>query len=502
VQAASGRTQKSAVAGQSKGKTVNKPQLINRDYRHKAGRPGGIQRLRRYKGKTLLWGCCALLAGLAPIVLLTPNDASAFRSDNGTASNPSVAEAILSSPIALPNLTEPLAPTRSGGSIAADPLVPAPAETDNRSWNTISVKRGDTLIGLLSGLGITPQENQTLLALRGSSALPSKIFPGDAIAVLRDSDGGLQALRYTYETSAQILEIRRGSSGFQGETSELPVERKLSSASATIDSSLFSAGQAAGLSDGIIMALADVFAWDVDFALDIRKGDHFAVLYEELYRDGHKIKDGAILAAEFSNQGQTYRAIRHVGSNGREQYYSPDGLALRKAFLRSPVEFTRISSTFSSGRFHPVLNRIRAHKGVDYAAPIGTPIKSTGDGKVVFVGQKGGYGRTVVVQHGSRYSTLYAHLSRFARGVTAGTRIRQGQVLGYVGKTGLATGPHLHYEFRIDGTHRNPLTVALPHAEPLPVQEQSGFSTTTRTYLAELARRENTTLALNEPVSR
>ncbi len=244
------------------------------------------------------------------------------------------------------------------------------------------------------------------------------------------------------------------------------------------------------------MELAAIFGWDVDFALDIRAGDSFTVVYEELYLNGEKLRDGDILAAEFNNRGKRYRAIRYQDPRGRTEYYSPDGKNMRKAFLRTPVAFTRISSRFSLGRKHPILHHIRAHKGVDYAAPRGTPIKATGDGKIVFRGRKGGYGNTIIIQHGGRYSTLYAHMSRFARSLRTGRRVRQGQVIGYVGSTGLATGPHLHYEFRINGAHHNPLTVRLPDASPLPRKYRRNFKASTAPYLAQLDLLKRNMLAM------
>jgi murein DD-endopeptidase MepM/ murein hydrolase activator NlpD len=230
---------------------------------------------------------------------------------------------------------------------------------------------------------------------------------------------------------------------------------------------LFVDGQEAGLPDRTIMELTDIFGWDVDFALDLREGDTFSVIYEEIYKNGEKIKNGRILAAEFVNQGRKLRAVYYEGKDGVEGYFSDKGDAMRKAFLRTPVNFTRITSRFSLARAHPILNTIRAHKGVDYAAPTGTPVRATADGKIAFVGQQMGYGNVVVMQHGDTYSTLYGHMSRFAGGVATGKHVRQGQTIGYVGQTGLATGPHLHYEFRINGVHRDPLAVKLPNSIPL-----------------------------------
>jgi len=246
------------------------------------------------------------------------------------------------------------------------------------------------------------------------------------------------------------------------------------------------------------MDLAYIFGWDIDFALDIRKGDQFTLLYEEHFLDGEKVNEGAIIAAEFINQGNVYRAIRYTDTSGRSDYYSPDGLSMRKAFLRTPVDFRRISSRFGS-RKHPILNTLLLHKGVDYAAPKGTPIKASGDGKVSFVGVKGGYGRAVILTHGGRYSTLYAHMNSFKRGIKVGKRVKQGQVIGYVGNSGRATGPHLHYEFRVNGVHRNPLTVRLPNAQPIHSEDKEAFLQRTKSVLAQLQIFTRTSLASRQP---
>jgi murein DD-endopeptidase MepM/ murein hydrolase activator NlpD len=287
-------------------------------------------------------------------------------------------------------------------------------------------------------------------------------------------------------SSEQTLLISRHEERFHTQIIEHPIEVRITHASGVIDSSLFLAGQQAGLSDNIIMEMANIFGWDVDFALDIRKGDSFSLLYEERYLDGEKLRDGRILAAEFNNRGQDFQAVLFTDPEGRSQYFSPDGKSMRKAFLRSPVDFRRISSNFQRERYHPVLGERRPHRGVDYAAATGTPIKAAGDGRVIFRGKQGGYGNTVILQHGNNITTLYAHMSRFQKGVTNGTRVRQGQVIGYVGMTGLATGPHLHYEFRINGVHQNPLTVKLPDAEPIPSKYAEQFREQTLPLLAQL----------------
>jgi murein DD-endopeptidase MepM/ murein hydrolase activator NlpD len=243
------------------------------------------------------------------------------------------------------------------------------------------------------------------------------------------------------------------------------------------------------------MNLAGIFAWDVDFVLDIRAGDDYYILYEEIWQDGKFVTTGEIIAAEFNNAGRTNHAIRFVDREGRSDYFTPEGRSVRKAFVRAPVDFTRISSNFNPRRKHPVLNTIRAHKGVDYAAPKGTPIKAAGDGKVIFRGRKGGYGNAIILQHGGNITTLYAHMTSFAKSAQNGRRVKQGQTIGYVGSTGLATAAHLHYEYRINGVHRNPRTVALPQADPIREEYRDEFIASAQPILDELNRYKRTQIA-------
>jgi murein DD-endopeptidase MepM/ murein hydrolase activator NlpD len=248
---------------------------------------------------------------------------------------------------------------------------------------------------------------------------------------------------------------------------------------------LFEAGMAAGMTDKITMDMAGIFEWDIDFIQDVREGDEFTVIYEEIWRDGVKLRNGSIVAAEFVNQGKSFRAARYRDATGRTDYYTPDGRSLRKAFIRAPINFTRISSNFNPNRRHPVLNTIRAHRGVDYAAPTGTPIRAAGEGKVLSRGVQGGYGNAIVLQHGGNITTLYGHMSKFGS-YRVGARVKQGDIIGYVGKSGLATGPHLHYEYRVNGAHRNPRTVPLPPANPVPAEYQEDFRTVTETLWRQL----------------
>ncbi len=249
---------------------------------------------------------------------------------------------------------------------------------------------------------------------------------------------------------------------------------------------------------GLALDMANIFGYDIDFAQDLRKGDTFEILYEEKTLNGQAVGTGNILTARFTNRGKVYTAVRYTDKNGNTSYYSADGSSLRKAFIRTPVDFARISSRFSNGRKHPILNKIRAHKGVDYAAPRGTPIKAAGDGRVVLAGRKGGYGNTVIIKHGQRYQTLYAHMNGFAKGIRSGTNVKQGQIIGYIGTTGLSTGPHLHYEFQVNGVHVDPLSQKLPISDPIHPSEKQRFAQHSQPLLAKLDSNNNTQVALKE----
>jgi len=293
---------------------------------------------------------------------------------------------------------------------------------------------------------------------------------------------------YSALSLTSALKIDKKDAGFSAEIVERPIELRKRLAYGLIDTSLFESAAAAGLSDKLIMNIAGIFAWDVDFVLDIRTGDNYYVQWEEVWQDGEFVTDGEIIAAEFNNNGRTSRAIRFVDDTGRSDYFTPDGHSVRKAFIRAPVDFTRVSSNFNPNRRHPILNTIRAHRGVDYAAPRGTPIKAAGDGKVIFRGVKNGYGNAVILQHGGNITTLYAHMSKYAAKARIGSRVRQGQTIGYVGATGLANANHLHYEYRISGVHRNPRTVQLPRANPISEKYRTQFFTTAAPILEELER--------------
>ncbi len=373
-------------------------------------------------------------------------------------------------------------------------------ETDSAleasNWQQTRVRKGESLSLIFSRLGFTANELQNILDSDRLNSKLKKLFPGDLIKYQKSRDGKLVALAYRYDEAHSLL-IHQQGQGFRSKSIDHPLEYRARHASATIEDSLYLSAKKSGISDKMIMELANIFGWDIDFALDIRTGDQFTIIYNQMYREGEFIRDDKIIAAEFVNHGKSYRVVRYTDKNGTADYFTPEGKSVRKAFLRTPVNFTRISSRFRRGRWHPVLHHIRAHKGVDYAAKTGTPVKSTSDGKIIYRGRKGGYGRVVIVQHGQRYSTLYAHLSRYKRGQHRGSHVKQGQIIGYVGQSGLATGPHLHYEFRINGVHHNPLTVKLPDAAPLPRAQIAAFKEKTSPLLAQLdiLGRESTIIA-------
>lgn len=385
---------------------------------------------------------------------------------------PPLQQAHLSLPDPLPQKNTPL-PTTAAKKPALEP-----------EWSVVEVGAGESLSLIFDRLGLAPTILDAVMNAGTPAQRLKRLYPGQRLQ-FQIREGELLGLRFE-PSITELLEILPGPQGFSARVSERQLEPRQAHASAEIKSSLFLAGQRAGLSDAMIMELAGIYGWEIDFVLDIRSGDAFRVVYEERFLDGKKVEDGPILAAEFTNQGHAYRAVRYTLPDGSTSYYSDSGTSMRKAFLRSPLDFTRISSTFDLRRRHPILNTIRAHKGVDYAAPSGTPVKATGDGIIDFVGTNGGYGRTVVVRHGSTYKTLYAHLSRYASDLKKGSRVRQGSVIGYVGSTGLATGPHLHYEFQVNGAHRNPLTVPLPRAEGIPSSEMARFQAETAAVLAAL----------------
>lgn len=346
------------------------------------------------------------------------------------------------------------------------------------------IKRGDTLGTIFKRQQLDLSLPHTIAQHETGKRLV-KLSVGGELYFGFDEQGQLKRIRYPLNSLKELNVNLEGNSVASADIHDLPFDVVEKTVSGEITYSLYQAALDAGLSIELVMEMVRIFGWDVDFVLDIRGGDQFHVIFEERQRDGEKISDGSILAAEFTTQNQTYRAIRYTDTEGNSSYYNPQGESMLGTFLRSPVEFSRISSRFGK-RKHPILKTWRAHKGVDYAARRGTPIRATADGKVIHAGKKGGYGKTVVLRHAGRFSTLYAHMNGFAKGVRSGSRVKQGDIIGYVGSTGMATGPHLHYEFRLDGVHRNPLTYKTPKASSINESERPLFELLANQHLAQL----------------
>ena len=370
----------------------------------------------------------------------------------------------------------------------------AASASEDLDWSVVTVRPGQTVGDIFHQQGISASDLQKLTEMRANATALRNIRPGQEFAFARGGDGALKALRFDRDEHTRVTESFVDG-GFKETVQDRGVERRTHVAHGVVERSLFESGNQAGLSDAMVLKLATAFGYDIDFAQDLRQGDSFTVIYDDVYCEGERMHDGDIIAATFINRGKRFSAFRYSDSTGNTMYYSGDGRPLRKEFLRTPVEFTRISSLFTAGRMHPILGTMRAHRGVDYAAPTGTPIHAAGEGKVAFRGWQGGYGNVVILQHGGHYSTLYGHMSKIAA-LNVGQHVSQGQTIGFVGMTGLATGPHLHYEFRVDGTHRDPLTVTLPKPEPLPAVELAKFQQTTSPMLAKLKTLEATQVAV------
>jgi murein DD-endopeptidase MepM/ murein hydrolase activator NlpD len=370
---------------------------------------------------------------------------------------------------------------------AAETNVPIAAQQAGvASTIEVVVGRNDTMDGIFRRMALDKSDLAAIRNLPGIRQSLDFLKPGDAIKVTHLNDGEIKELsRKVSET--QTLDVVREDDGFAAKIISHPVETRVRTATATIESSLFQAAESAAISDVVALRLANVFAWDIDFVLDIREGDRFTAVYEQIYQNGQYLRDGDVLAAEFVNDGTVYRAVRFRADDGSVGYYTPDGKPMRKAFLRAPVDFTRVSSVFNPARQHPILNLIRGHMGTDYAAPTGTPVHAAGDAKVSFEGTRGGYGNAIVLTHSNSVSTLYGHMSRFAKNLHVGSHVNQGEIIGYVGMTGLATGPHLHYEYLMNGVHMNPQTVRLPGAEPLRADSLAKFRSAATPLLAALS---------------
>ena len=335
------------------------------------------------------------------------------------------------------------------------------------------IKRNDTLVSILKKMGVS-SDNIIILINSKNSHLLSKIKTGEKISVTTNEENIVFSIDY-------IKDFRTGVKAelikdiYKIKSYELDIEKVKVYKTVRIEESLYSEGLKAKIPDSVLMDLVYIYGWDIDFTHDIRPGDSYSLIYEEVLVNGLKKLDGDILIAEFINQGKKHTAIRYELQSGKSEYFSPDGKNVKKAFLRSPVKFSYISDRYNLKRMHPILHKIRAHTGVDYAAQRGSPVRATGDGTVVFSSRKGGYGNLIEIKHSEDYSTRYAHLNKFHSRAKLNRKVKQGQIIGYVGSTGMATGPHLHYEFHVNGKHADPLKVKFPNANPIDSRERSKF---------------------------
>ncbi|MFJ3469114.1 peptidoglycan DD-metalloendopeptidase family protein [Pseudomonas sp. NPDC090201] len=376
----------------------------------------------------------------------------------------------------------------------AKPAAEAVAAAKSPNHREIVVSKGDTLSTLFEKVGLPPAAVHEVIASDKQAKQFSQLKNGQVLQFELTPDGNLKQL-HSKLNDLESISLSRTEKGYLFTRDVSKPNVRTAYVHGIISNSLSQSGQRAGLSHSMTMDMANIFGYDVDFAQDIRKGDEFDVIYEQKVVNGKTVGTGNILSARFTNRGKTYTAVRYTNKQGNTNYYTADGNSMRKAFIRTPVEFARISSMFSMGRKHPILNKIRAHKGIDYAAPRGTPIKATGDGKVILAGRRGGYGNTVIIQHGETYRTLYGHMQGFAKGIQNGSSVKQGQVIGYIGTTGLSTGPHVHYEFQVNGVHVDPLGQKLPMADPIAKSEKQRFMQESQPLMARMDQEKATMLA-------
>ena len=374
------------------------------------------------------------------------------------------------------------------------PDIPQTNDANIILWQQERIQRNDSVASLLARLKINSEDKSGFLHDARNIKTMRRLVPGKTIHAQTTAAGELLALRYFPGGSEQLL-VEKTDGTFKENKSQFNIETHIKMKSGVIRSSLFAATDGANVPDSVAIQIAEIFASDIDFHRDLRKEDRFKVVYELRYSNGEPTGAGRVLAVEFINKGKTYQAVYFEANDKERGYYTPDGKNLRRAFLRSPLKFSRISSGFTRSRYHPVLKKWRAHKGVDYAARRGTPVRATANGTVAVSTRQRGYGKLIILKHRGRYSTAYAHLSAFAKGLRKGKRVNQGDIIGYVGSTGLATGPHLHYEFRINGVQRNPLRVVMPAAIPLAAKNVPAFNKNTKPLMARLNMLRDTNLA-------
>lgn len=421
-----------------------------------------------------------LESGTATAVVATTSTASAsFVPGAQTETTPA-----LSTPTNVDaNLMTAAMPSAAVTGAVEKPLLAIP-DKPTIDWQSFDVRSGDTLSSLFKKAGFNDGIMLSVIHGSGEAKKLQRLYAGETLRFAADSEGTLTGVELQ-RSKLESLSITRSEDGFIGKKVVRQPDVQTAFASGTIDGSLYLAARASGMDDRLTMEMSGIFGWDIDFVYDVRKGDRFEVVYEELYLDGEKFGSGRILSANFVNRGEENIAMLYTDAQGETDYYSPTGRSMRKAFLRVPLN-ARVSSSFNLQRRHPVLDVVRPHEGTDYAAPPGTPIKAVGNGRIKFAGWKGGYGRTVVLSHGDNITTLYAHMSRLGKGIKNGGRVKQGETIGYVGSSGMVTGPHLHYEFRVNGSPRNSRTIKLPDAKPIPKTELARFKQFSQRQLAQL----------------
>lgn len=450
--------------------------------------------VRKYYPQDHLYLAGGMLAVVVLLLLLPENDekGATVTSQTQIAIPVQVAEAETSTAVAY-EIDDFVVPSQPRSEPIADTIVPA------AQWQNVEVKSGDNLSAIFSKVGLSDQDVYRVLNSSEEASVLNRLYPGYQLDFMIPEQGELEQLR-VFKSPLEGYLFTRSDTGYAVESILKEAELRQSFKVGTIADSLFMAGQAENIPAVHIMEMANIFGGVIDFILDPRAGDQFSILYEEQYLDGEFIGTGEILATQYTNQGTTYTAVRYIDEEGEVGFYNPEGESMRKAFLRNPLDVFRISSNFNPNRRHPILNTIRAHKGTDYAAPTGTPVRATSDGRVTWAARNGSFGNLVVLKHTGGFETKYAHLSRYA--VRKGERVRQGDVIGYVGATGGATGPHLHYEFLMSGVHQNPRTVhdKLPKAESIESAEMDRFRSQTAGLLQQFSNLNNSLfLTINQP---